>query len=109
MNANTRKLIFGAWNPIDVAINAKNYLESTGLGKAPATPGDRLTSGGNSSSLGIVLIGGLALIVIGIIAARLAMGWYVGKQFNRPVSGSIVGGIFGPKGLGVLSLFPGDK
>jgi hypothetical protein len=98
MNRETRQLVFGAWNPIDVAIAANNQL--TGLGKAKASEGGTLGKG---------LVIGLALIVIGLIAARLAMGWYVGKQFDRPISGSVVGGIFGAKGLGVLSLFPGDK
>lgn len=51
-------------------------------------------------------------IVVGVLVLlglRVAASWFVGKQFNRPVSGAIVGGIFGAIGLGALSLFPGEK
>ena len=56
---------------------------------------------------------GVGVALLAILAVPLALrGWaghYVGKQFARPKSGAVVGAIFGAPGMGLLSLFPGDK
>ena len=73
--------------------------------------GDAKKFGGGGSLIpttGAVAVVGIGAVVLALLALRFAAGWYVGKQFQRPVSGTIVGGIFGAPGLGVLSFFPGD-
>jgi len=40
-----------------------------------------------------------------LLVARGLAGWYVGSKMGRPTGGAILGSIFGPVGLGVLSFW----
>lgn len=40
-----------------------------------------------------------------LLLLRGLAGWYVGSKMGRPTSGAVVGGLFGPLGLGVLSFW----
>jgi len=40
-----------------------------------------------------------------MLVARGLAGWYVGSKMGRPTGGAILGSIFGPVGLGILSFW----
>lgn len=56
-----------------------------------------------------LIVAGIATVVVALIAARFAAGWYIGKQFGRPGWGAVAGGFAGPVGLGIVSLVPGNR
>ncbi len=47
----------------------------------------------------------LAAAGVLLLLLRGLAGWYVGSKMGRPTSGAVVGGLFGPVGLGVLSFW----
>lgn len=132
---NGTQLLFGVWNPKTIINAAKRYtavttspaaamvpvsgLQGFGIGtvqNSAAVPPTMVTvrpretmpsSGGNGGAA--LFLGAIAGVLLVLVALRAGAGWYIGKQFGRPKSGALVGGIFGAPGLGVLSLFPGGR
>jgi len=121
---NNMDLAFGVWTPNKLVDAAKKYMEATstpggkalvraganqltGFGATAPTPMPMPTQTSNDTKNVVVLalLGGVAIL----LGLRVAASWYVGKKIGHPTSGAIVGGIFGAPGLGVLSLFPGNK
>jgi hypothetical protein len=100
----TANMMFGVLDPVQIIARARqlNEIHRSPVSRALARREQVAT--GNAA-----VVAGIGAIVLGIIAARAAAGWYIGKQFDRPKSGAAVGAIFGAPGMGVLSLFPGDK
>lgn len=110
-------LAIGVWTPDKLVNAAKKYMATTyapgELALVRATqqrvmprpmPMPMQGVGADAGAgLAVGAIAGALLILLGL---RIGAAWYVGKQFGRPVSGALVGGIFGAPGLGVLSLFP---
>ena len=115
-------LAIGVWTPEKLVNAAKRYMAATSApgeialvraGQAsmmpmPAqTPKPMLATGADAGAgLAVGALAGAMLLLLGL---RIGASWYIGKQFDRPVSGAIVGGIFGVPGLGVLSLFPTNR
>ncbi|MHC4617121.1 MAG: hypothetical protein ACYTEQ_05140 [Planctomycetota bacterium] len=86
------------------------YGQTPTMQVTPVRPGGAIQPSGSAAGGALLALGGvLLLILILILALRFYAGWYVGKHFQRPVSGALVGGIFGAPGMGVLSLFPGKR
>ena len=85
--------VLGIHDPLSVWRAAQNLAQPThGTGEYPT-----------AAAIGIgAAIGAL---VVGVLVVRGAMGYYVGKQINRPWGGAAAGGLFGAPGMGVLALF----
>jgi len=50
------------------------------------------------------MLGVVAVIALVGLGASMAIGYYVGKEFGRPKTGAVAGGLFGVPGMAAVSL-----